>query len=361
MYFNINSNKMGQLFAERLKSARMMNGYSLQDLSDKLENRISRQAIHKYEKGEAEPDSEMLNSLCEILGVRPDFFTRETLVELGKIEFRKIEKLPSKEQSSIIEKTRDFLERYIELEELMGISKPFKSIDIAGPIASFEEVEAAAQKVRKIWQLLNNPIPNVIELLEEKNIKVILLNAGNEFDGLQTWVNGREIPVIVLNTGKLKSNDRIRFSAFHELGHLLLPLDGVDEKLAEKYCHTFAGAMLFPGNAAIMEFGEKRNKISIQELGFVKLQYGISLQALVYRIFDLGIISSYLKNYFYQYIIQMGWKTEEPYVLERNEISNRFDQLIFRALSEEIISVSKAASLKNMKLAEFRTKTMAVG
>lgn len=101
---------MSQLFAERLKSARMMNGFSLQDLSDKLENRISRQAIHKYEKGEAEPDSEMLNFLCEVLDVRPGFFTRETLVELGTINFRKIEKLPSKEESAIIEKTRDFLE-----------------------------------------------------------------------------------------------------------------------------------------------------------------------------------------------------------------------------------------------------------
>ena len=46
---------MTQLFAERLKSARMMNGFSLQDLSDKLENRVSRQAIHKYENGEVFP------------------------------------------------------------------------------------------------------------------------------------------------------------------------------------------------------------------------------------------------------------------------------------------------------------------
>lgn len=352
---------MSQLFAERLKSARMMNGYSLQDLSDKLEKRITKQAIHKYEKGEAEPDSEILNYLCEILNVRPDFFSRETLVELGKIEFRKIEKLPSKEQSAIIEKTKDFLERYLEIEELMGLSEPFKSINISGPISSFQEVEEAAQKVRKDWQLFNNPIPNVIELLEEKNIKVILLDAGNEFDGLQTWVNGREIPVIVLNTGKLKSNDRVRFSALHELGHLLLPLEGVDEKMAEKYCHRFAGAMLIPESSAKVEFGNERNKISFNELGYVKMQYGISLQALAYRIYDLGIISSHLKNYLYQHIIQMGWKIEEPYPLERNEVSNRFDQLIFRAISEEIISMSKAASLKNMKLAEFRTKTMAVG
>ena len=53
---------MNQLFAERMKSARMMNGLSLQDLSDKLGNKITRQALHKYEKGDVLPDSEMMGS-----------------------------------------------------------------------------------------------------------------------------------------------------------------------------------------------------------------------------------------------------------------------------------------------------------
>jgi Zn-dependent peptidase ImmA (M78 family)/DNA-binding XRE family transcriptional regulator len=352
---------MSQLFAERLKSARMMNGLSLKELSDKLENRVSRQAIHKYENGEVVPDSEMLNFLCEVLGVRPDYFTRETLIELGEISFRKIEKLSTKEQSSIIERTREVLERYIELEEIMGINKPFEQPKMISSITSVSDIEEAANNVRKTWKLGDNPIPNVIELLENKNIKIIQVNAGVEFDGLQTWINNEKIPVIVLNKGKLKSSDRIRFSAFHELGHLLLPLDGISEKLAEKYCHTFAGAMLFPKSAAKKELGEKRSNISIQELGLIKKQYGISLQAIVYRLKDLGIISAYYMSYYYKYIIQMGWKVEEPYEYEGKEKSNRFDQLLFRALSEELISFSKAASLDNMKLSEFRTKTQAVG
>jgi Zn-dependent peptidase ImmA (M78 family)/transcriptional regulator with XRE-family HTH domain len=352
---------MNQLFAERLKSARMMNGLSLKELSDKLENRVSRQAIHKYENGEVMPDSEMLNFLCEALGVRPDYFTRETLVELSSISFRKIEKLPVKEQSSIIERTREVLERYIELEEIMGINKPFKMPKMISSITSMEDIEQAAIKVRESWNLGDNPIPNVIELLENKNIKIIQIEASIEFDGLQTWINEANIPVIVLNKGKLKSSDRIRFSAFHELGHLLLPLDGIDEKMAEKYCHRFAGAMLFPKSAALKELGRKRSSISIQELGLIKKQYGISLQAIIYRLKDLGIISVYYMSYYYKYIIQMGWKVEEPYEYEGKEKSNRFDQLLFRALSEELISFSKAASLDNMKLAEFRAKTMTVG
>lgn len=38
----------------------------------------------------------------------------------------------------------------------------------------------------------------------------------------------------------------------------------------------------------------------------------------------------------------------------------RFKQLIYRAASEEVISLSKAANLSNQKLAEFRKKFIAV-
>jgi Zn-dependent peptidase ImmA (M78 family)/DNA-binding XRE family transcriptional regulator len=352
---------MNQLFAERFKSARLMNGFSLQDLSDKLGNKISRQALHKYEKGEVMPDSEMLDILCETLKVRPDYFTRETIVELGTINFRKLSKLPPKEQRSIVERTREVLSRYVELEEILGFKKAFKHPLPNLEINNMEDIELAAEDIRKQWKLGTDPISNVVELLEENNIKVIEIDENDEFDGLQTWVNDKDIPVIVLNVGKLKSKDRKRFTALHELGHLLLPLDDVDEKMSEKYCHRFAGAMLFPQTAVKKEIGESRNKISIQELGFLKQEYGISIQAIIYRIRDLGIISDHYMKYYFQYIIQMGWKVEEPYEYIGKESSNRFDQLLYRALVENIISMSKAASLKNMKLAEFRSNSLIVG
>src|ERR1035437_10112693 len=99
---------MSQLFAERLKAARMMNGLSLQELSDKLEKRVSRQAIHKYENGEVIPDSEMLNFLCEALDVRPDYFTRETLVELGSISFRKMKNCQLKNKAALLKEPEKY-------------------------------------------------------------------------------------------------------------------------------------------------------------------------------------------------------------------------------------------------------------
>ena len=76
-----------------------------------------------------------------------------------------------------------------------------------------------AIKLRKEWELgIRSDITTFLNLLEEKNIKIIELDAGDAFDGLQTWVNGKEIPVIVLNKAKFESKmDRKRFTAFHEL------------------------------------------------------------------------------------------------------------------------------------------------
>jgi len=197
--------------------------------------------------------------------------------------------------------------------------------------------------------------------LEENNIKIILLETKDGFDGMQTWVNEKDFPVIALNVSKLNSSDRKRFTALHELGHLILPLDNVDEKLAEKYCHRFAGAMLFPKEEVIKEFGTTRKKISIQELGLVKKQFGISIQAMIYRLKEIKVISEHYMKYYFKYIGEMGWKIVEPYPFEGKEKSDRFIQLVYRALFEDIISISKAASFTNLKLAEFKTKYLSVG
>lgn len=60
------------------------------------------------------------------------------------------------------------------------------------------------------------------------------------------------------------------------------------------------------------------------------------------------------------FIKQSGFKVVEPYHYEGQEKSSRFHQLIFRALGEELISMSKAASLNNQKLAEFQTEYLMV-
>lgn len=351
---------MNHIFADRFKSARLLNGLSLQDLANALENKVTRQALHRYEKGEVIPDSEMVNLLSEALKVRPDYFFRDTKVEIGVIEYRKINRLSAKEEAKVVEQTREYLSRYLELEEILGLSNKFiNHLSEYKNVTTYEQVNEAANYLRKKWELGTDPIFNIVELLEDKHIKVVKIDADLAFDGLQTWVNGT-IPVVAYNVRKLEKNDRIRFTLLHELGHLLLNFGDITEHQKETLCHQFAGAMLLPEETLKEELGSFRNRLFIPELGNIKKQYGISLQAIVMRAKVCGIINeNYTKQFFFM-IKQMNWKIDEPIQYEGVEESNRFDQLIYRALAEEQISMSKAASLKNQKLAEFRNETLLV-
>lgn len=346
---------MNKIFADRFKSARLLNGMSLQDLANSLDNKISRQSLHRYEKGEVVPEKEMIKLLSQTLNVEPDFFFKDTKVEIGKVEFRILKNLSSKEESKVIEQTKEYLSRYLEIEEILGLQKEFQNpLSEFSKITSYEQINEAANKLRESWDLGNDPIFNVVNLLEEKNIKVVKVDAELEFDGLQTWVNGL-VPVVAYNEKKSEKKDRIRFTLLHELAHLLLDFGDITVHQKETLCHQFAGAMLLPDTAIRKELGEKRNQLSIPELGNIKLKYGISLQAIVMRAKACNIINEHYTKQFFFMMKQMNWTIDEPIQYKGAEQnSNRLNQLINRALAESLISVSKAAELSNQSIEEFQ-------
>ena len=138
------------------------------------------------------------------------------------------------------------------------------------------------------------------------------------------------------------------------MAHLLINFGNITEKQKETLCHQFAGAMLLPEETIKAELGEHRNKLSTLELANIKKQYGISMQAIAMRAKSCGIINEHYTKQFFFIFKQMNWRVDEPYDYAGVEESNRFEQLLFRALIEEQISMSKAASLRNQSLAEFK-------
>ena len=348
---------------ERLKSARAMNGASLQDLADRLKDSghaISKQAISKYEQGDSAPNSEMIGLLSKVLNVRPDYFYNDFKIEFSEIEYRKLQSYSSKESQRIIEISRDALRRYLELEELLHLETTFQNPLKGFEITDRKSIDKAADKLRNEWDLGLNPIANVIELLEDHHVKVIELESDVKLDGFSTIANDK-YPIVILNKSKLDSKaDRKRWTALHELGHIVLDLEQYDEKTRERYCHYFAGALLFPREVMEKELGKKRSKLSLNELMALKAEYGMSMQAIVYRAKDLEIISASTFKQFFQMFSQLGYRVNEPVEYEGKEQSNRFRQLLFRALAEEIISFSKAAALSNQKLADFRQQNLII-
>jgi Zn-dependent peptidase ImmA (M78 family)/DNA-binding XRE family transcriptional regulator len=340
-------------FPERLKAARKMNGLSLQDLSDKLNNQISKQALSKYEAGQSVPDNNLLLDMARALGVTQDYFTRSNSVELGDLTFRKLTKLSAKEQDIVVYQTKDFLERYLELEDILGIDSHFVNPVVNWPINNVSDVEDVSEELRERWKLGRDPLYNVIELLEDLKIKVFEINVDEAFSGMSTWVDSK-LPVIVLNNNENIPLDRKRFTALHELGHILLNLEKFEEKEQEMYCNVFASAMLIPRSKMFDELGGVRKNIFVNELVKLKEQYGISVQALIYRCKQLGIISPSHFKLFMVRFSQAGHRKKEPGSYDGSEESSRFRQLIFRAVAEEFISTSKGAVLSKKKLTEFR-------
>jgi Zn-dependent peptidase ImmA (M78 family)/DNA-binding XRE family transcriptional regulator len=348
---------MKEIFSKRLKSARTLAALSQDQLVEKMGNIVSKNAISKYEKGQMMPDSAILLTLSKALNVKPDYFFRPFTVEIENVEFRKKQKLSVKKLNAIKQTVSDFIERYIEVEQFLNITAEFVNPIQHMGISNINDIEKAALQVRSKWKLGLNALPNVIDLLEDNEVKVVEIDAPDEFDGFSGWADGK-IPIIVINKNYIV--ERKRLTALHELGHLILNLDAnISDREKEKFCFRFAGAMLIPEPTFKFETGNVRSHFYLPELIAVKETYGISLQAIMARAKDLQIINES------QFIAFRKWishnRTEEGLGhYKGSEHTYRFKQLIFRAAAEEVISLSKAANLSNQKLAEFRKEFVAL-
>lgn len=348
-------------FGTRLKLARKMAGMSLQDLSDTLTNKVTKQALSKYEQGEMNPTSEVLLAIAKALRLKPDYFLKKKSLELGQILFRKRAALSKKDEEAIVEKVRDYVERYIELEEILNVQGGFFNPLKDFPIKQKGDVEKAANKLRQDWNLGDKPIANIVEMLELKAIKVILIDDVDALDGLAVFTS-TGIPIVVVNR-KGKSIERIRFTIVHELAHLLLNLTAVqgNHKLEEEWCHFFSSCFLIPSHMLQkMMGGGKRSYIYINELIKIKEYYGISIRAIVHRLRELAIITD---NYYQRWVVytskQYGQKGE-PGEYKGEEASKGFDLLIARGLSEGILSLSKAAALCNTDINNLRKEYVSI-
>ncbi|MAM94927.1 XRE family transcriptional regulator [Parvibaculum sp.] len=341
------------MIGQRLKLARAAAGLSLRGLEEKIGNRVTAQAIGKYERNESMPSSGVLIALASALDVSEDYLVGDQEMVLEGIEFRKKKITGKREEAQVEAQVLHLLERYLMIEELLHLPSVEWDRPREAPYPvrqSLGEADRAAASLRDHWGLGVDPIPNLVELLEEHGIKVLAIDLTN-IDGLTARVRRSRkgaVPVIVVN-GK-DWGERQRFTLAHELGHMVMDVaDGVDE---EKAAHRFAGAFLMPADALWSEIGKHRTSISGKELIYLKRLFGVSIQAITYRCKDLGIFSEPLFRRLFQEFNRLGWRSppyKEPEILKA-EMPTRFKRLTFRALSEGAVSESKAAELLSVPL-----------
>lgn len=345
---NEQSREFWETFSKRLSGARKMAGMSLRQLSEQIEKRVSYQTLSNWEKGRGEelPSMEIIAAMAAVMGLRYDYFFAPVRRAMPQPEFRKRKsRLKKKEEAALLERAQFLLDRYLELEELTGmevkVENPIGDIGVT----SVSDAERAARALRKHWNLGSNPIPQVVEMLEEKGIRVVKAEAPDSFDGLAAWAG--EIPFLLINE-KSAHVCRLRFTLLHELGHLFLNIpDALDEKAVEGLCNRFASALLFPEGEFKKHFGENRKHWSLEELVYLKEEWGMSIGAITYRARDLGLISDGAYKRFSISYQKKGFRQNEPGDYKMQETPRRFRQLLLRAYAEELISGTKAAYFSN--------------
>jgi Zn-dependent peptidase ImmA (M78 family) len=340
------------MIGSRLKLARASAGYSLRELADRMGNVVSAQAIGKYERNEDMPGSRALMALATALGISESYLLSDEELTLEGVDFRK--KRSAKEEATIEAQTLQLLERYLAIEDLLGLksveweqprSAPF-------PVHEVRDAEDAARSVREDWGLGHDPIPKLAELLEERGIKVLSIEL-EDIDGLAARVlrKGRDAARVIVVRRNIWA-ERKRFTLAHELGHMVMtPAPDVDEESA---AHRFAGAFLMPADVVRAEVGAQRSSISIGELVALKQRFGVSIQAIAFRCRDLGIIDKKAFSALYREFTQRGWRTapfEEPAcIAPEYEEPKRFDRLCYRAIAEGVIGESRAAEMLGISL-----------
>lgn len=336
---------------ERIRRARISRGLSLDEVAQKMGD-ITKQALSKFESGKMAPNSARILKLARALEVKPEYFFRKETVSLAPLEFRKLAKMPLYRQAQVSELMHDHLERYLSLEMCFDESVraavlPPRSLKVS----SVEEAEEAANTLRARWAIGGDAIANLTDLLEFHGIKIILLSVSEDFDGACAASHDETNVLISLN--KDRPGERMRFTAAHELGHWVMELpESMDDKIKEICCHRFAGAFLFPAAQVKVEFGgHTRSRVHPQELLNAKELYGISMQAIVRRLKDLGLLSPAGYQAITITMSGNGWRRMEPGALP-SERPRRFESLVFRALAEGMITVSRAAEFLQIPISQ---------
>ncbi|WP_160144134.1 helix-turn-helix domain-containing protein [Chryseolinea soli] len=342
------------VFAKNLERARKRLGISQDRLAKDVG--LTRQAIYKYEKGDVNPSMDAVFRLASQLKVdveyffqyrseREDFNRWLEIIDftpceaLTQVNYREQQKLTPESTEKVKNDTYKELIKLLAIEEITNDKIDFRNPIDNIPVRNREDAEKAALEVRKKWQLYDNPVTNVINLLESKGIRVFEVNADENFQGLSARYGN--LPIIVLNF-KMQEVTRKRFTALHELGHLILQItEGIDHETIEKICDAFAATMLLPKQLLILELGGRRHSLGPVEILRLKAMYGISVQAILVGAFSARIIE------YAEYLRLTNTVSNRSVAYRMLEHPTRFRQLLTKALAEGMVDARKVTSLKS--------------
>jgi Zn-dependent peptidase ImmA (M78 family) len=315
----------------RLTLARKRRGLTKTRLATAID--VERRAVTGYEAGEYPPAPETLARLVEVLRFPEAFFFGDDLEEpnASAASFRSMSKMTAAKRDMALGQGA------LALHLSQWIDSRFELPAVALPDLRHErDPEGAAVALRQLWGLGQQPIKNLLHLLESKGVRVFSLSVdAAEVDAFSLWKDG--VPFIFLNTGK--SAEHGRFDAAHELGHLVLHRHAAPSgREGEQEADTFASAFLMPRGSVL---AHAPRFATLAQLIPLKRTWTVSLAALTYRLHAVGALSDWHYRTLCIQISQRGFRKKEPEEAPR-EISQALAK-IFAALREDGMTKSDIA------------------
>jgi Zn-dependent peptidase ImmA (M78 family)/transcriptional regulator with XRE-family HTH domain len=287
----------------RLTQARLLADMTKAALAVKVH--LSAAAIGQFESGVSTPRADHLPKLAAALKVPVTFFATGrpyARVDAGVAHFRKLRSTRVGERA----KALAYVEQVWELVNALERHVEFPKLDLPMlPENSLPDPVAAARAVRHAWNIGPGPLPHLVRTMEVHGIIVTLLPLAKDesarIDAFSTTRLPR--PIVVLTPDRADNVYRHRFTAAHEMCHVLMhhEIASGDQK-TEHEANIFAAELLTPADEIIVEL---QSRPRVHELSGISQRWGVSIKALIKRSRELGLTSDVSARRAYQRLNQI--------------------------------------------------------
>lgn len=292
----------------RLTLARQLAGLRKTDLAQLVDK--SPTAVAAWESGAKRPSAAAVAQLALSLSVEPGFFLphAEPVAVCGVTpHFRSLR------STSQLSRDQAFAYGRLSVDIAAGLERhvEFPAPDLPAAPVPPDIPEQAAAQVRTSWSIPDGPVGHLVRLLENHGILVVFSPEQTAAVDAHSFTS-RLRPVVVLNPIK-RDYYRQRFDVAHELGHLVMHGDAdPGGRVVEDQANQFAAELLMPAEQIHDLLPTSMGGNVWPNLARLKEQWGVSIQALLYRARRLGRLSEVSYRNAMTTLTARGWRRSEP-------------------------------------------------
>jgi Zn-dependent peptidase ImmA (M78 family)/transcriptional regulator with XRE-family HTH domain len=279
----------------RLTQARHLAGKTKREVAEAIG--VTPAAVGQYEAG-SRPRPELIPAMADFLGVPLHFFVAgrpHARLDASAAHFRHLRSTRAYQRA----KATAFVEQLWELTRALEKRVQLPVVDLPG--FSGGEVHPgvdlprdpvdAARALRSVWRVGTGPVPHLVRLMETRGIVVALAPlADGDVATVDAFSTSRlPRPIVVITRDRSDDVYRHRFTAAHELGHLVLHGDTLPgDSAQEREADAFAAEFLTPRDSLLPDLPRRLNLTVLADLQHV---WGVSVDSLLYRCREVGLFS----------------------------------------------------------------------